>query len=174
MSAMAQSHYPSECPHFQFAPDSGRIAASYRSATKSADARRGAGDDGELRQAAGAAAWVAADKRGVTRLQPHSSRQSAKWVMGVDGRIRQKGTQDFGDAVSCSPPSSWPWSSSSFRCRKLLNWKLPTCRCEEIRSDKPALGASDCDEQTGEHQQQRPVDLGVDPSPVGSAAAGRR
>jgi hypothetical protein len=47
-----------------------RFAASRRSATKSADARRGAADGGELRQAAGAAAPVAADKRGVTRLQP--------------------------------------------------------------------------------------------------------
>ena len=33
-------------------------------------ARRGAADGGELRQAAGAAARVAADKRGVTRSQP--------------------------------------------------------------------------------------------------------
>jgi hypothetical protein len=30
------------------------------------------------RQAAGAAAWAAVDKRGVTRLQPHISRQSAQ------------------------------------------------------------------------------------------------
>ena len=44
-------------------PDFGHIAASHRSATKSADARRGAADDGELRQAAGAAASAAADKR---------------------------------------------------------------------------------------------------------------
>ena len=38
-----------------FSPDSGHIAASHRSATKSADARRGAADGVELRQAAGAA-----------------------------------------------------------------------------------------------------------------------
>jgi hypothetical protein len=56
MSATAQSHHPSEYPHFQFAPDSGRIAASHRSATKSADARRGAADGGELRRVAGDAA----------------------------------------------------------------------------------------------------------------------
>ena len=53
--------------------DSGHVAVSHRSAAKSADARRGAGDDGELRRAAGAAAWAAADKRGVTRSQPQIS-----------------------------------------------------------------------------------------------------
>src|ERR1700722_19413021 len=52
-----------QAAHFRFFPDSGHIAASRRPASKSADARRGAADDGELRQAAGAAAWVAADKR---------------------------------------------------------------------------------------------------------------
>jgi hypothetical protein len=41
---------------FRFSPDSGRIASSHRSATKSADVRRGAAVGGELRQAAGAAA----------------------------------------------------------------------------------------------------------------------
>ena len=46
---------PMEAAHF-CSPDSGRIAASHRSVTKSADARRGAADDGELRQAAGAVA----------------------------------------------------------------------------------------------------------------------
>jgi hypothetical protein len=44
-----------------YPPDSGHITAAHRSATKSADARRGAADDSELRQAAGAAASVAAD-----------------------------------------------------------------------------------------------------------------
>ena len=34
----------------RFSPDSGHIAASHRSATKSADARQGAADDGELRK----------------------------------------------------------------------------------------------------------------------------
>jgi hypothetical protein len=38
---------------FRFSPDSGRIASSHRSATKSADVRRGAADGGELRQVAG-------------------------------------------------------------------------------------------------------------------------
>ena len=52
--------------------DSGHIDASHRSATKSADARRGAAVGGELRQAAGAAALVAADKRGVTGSQPQT------------------------------------------------------------------------------------------------------
>jgi hypothetical protein len=42
---------------FRFSPDSGRIAASHRSATKWADARTAHG--GELRQAAGAAASLA-------------------------------------------------------------------------------------------------------------------
>ena len=59
-------------PPFRFSPNSGRIAASYRSATKSADARRGAGHDGELRQAAGAAASVAADKPGRDRVAPQT------------------------------------------------------------------------------------------------------
>jgi hypothetical protein len=45
--------------HVRFSPDSGRIAASDRSATKSADARRGAAHGGELGQAAGAAALAA-------------------------------------------------------------------------------------------------------------------
>jgi hypothetical protein len=39
----------------RFSPDSGHIAASHRSATKSADARRGAAVGGELRKVAGAA-----------------------------------------------------------------------------------------------------------------------
>jgi hypothetical protein len=51
-------------------PDSGRIAASHRSATKSADARRGAAHGGKLPQAAGTVASVAPDKRGVTGSQP--------------------------------------------------------------------------------------------------------
>jgi hypothetical protein len=36
--------------HFRFSPDSGHITASHRSATKSADARRGAAHGGELGQ----------------------------------------------------------------------------------------------------------------------------
>ena len=50
------SSFQAQPAHFRFSPDSGHIAASHRSATKSADARRGAADGGELRQAAGAAA----------------------------------------------------------------------------------------------------------------------
>ena len=57
-----------EC--FRFSPDFGHIAASRRSATKSADARRGAAHGGELRQVAGAVALVAADERGLRWLQP--------------------------------------------------------------------------------------------------------
>jgi hypothetical protein len=53
-------------------PDSGHIAASRRSATKSADARRRAAHGGGLRQDAGAVASVAADKRGVTGSQPQT------------------------------------------------------------------------------------------------------
>jgi hypothetical protein len=45
-----------QAARFRFSPNSGRIAASHRSATKSADARRGAADGGELRQAAGVGA----------------------------------------------------------------------------------------------------------------------
>jgi hypothetical protein len=79
MAGLASStSFQAQAAHFRFSPDSGHIAASHRSATKSVDARRGAADGGELHQVAGAAAWVAADKRGVTRLQPHSSRQSAE------------------------------------------------------------------------------------------------
>jgi hypothetical protein len=55
----------SAAAHFHFSPDFGHIAASRRSATKSADARRGAADDSELRQATGAVAPVAPDKQGV-------------------------------------------------------------------------------------------------------------
>ena len=73
----------------RFSPDSGHITASHRSATKSADARRGAAVGGELRQAAGAAASVAADKRGATGLQPQTlqcticrERQKPKFIRG--------------------------------------------------------------------------------------------
>ena len=59
-----------QATHFRFSPDSGYIAASHRSASKSADAR-GTAHGGELHQAAGAAASVAADERDVTRSQPH-------------------------------------------------------------------------------------------------------
>jgi hypothetical protein len=54
-----------------------------------ADARRGAAVGGELRRVAGAAAAVAADKRGVRRLQPQTlqcticrERQKPKFIRG--------------------------------------------------------------------------------------------
>ena len=56
VSEMGQStSFQAQAARFRFSPDSGHIGASRRSATKSADARRGAADDGELRQAAGGA-----------------------------------------------------------------------------------------------------------------------
>ena len=68
---------------------SGHITASHRSATKSADARQGAVHGRELRQAAGAAARAAADKRGATGLQPQTlqcticrERQKPKFIRG--------------------------------------------------------------------------------------------
>ena len=67
----SSTSFQPQAARFRFSPNSGHIAASHRSATKSADARRSAAIGGELHQAAGAAAWVAAGKRGVTRLQPH-------------------------------------------------------------------------------------------------------
>src|SRR5580693_328463 len=42
-----------QAAHVRLSPDSRHSVASRRSATKSADARRGAADDDELRQAAG-------------------------------------------------------------------------------------------------------------------------
>ena len=49
----SSTSFQAQAAHFHFSPDSGRIAASHRSATKSADARRGAAVGGELCQAAG-------------------------------------------------------------------------------------------------------------------------
>ena len=68
---------------------SGHIAASHRSATKSADARRGAALGGEPN--AGATARVAADKRGVTRSQPQihdSPRNQLNYRNIRDGEAR--------------------------------------------------------------------------------------
>jgi hypothetical protein len=79
-----QCRFKRKPAHFRFSPDCGR-AASYRSATKSADARRGAAHGGELRQAAGAVAAVAADKRGVTRshaMHYLSRRPKPKFIQG--------------------------------------------------------------------------------------------
>jgi hypothetical protein len=59
-------------------PDFGHIAASHRSATKSADARRGATHDGELRQAAGAAA-----AKGMIACRP--SEQLPGNALSIDG-----------------------------------------------------------------------------------------
>ena len=71
MAGLASStSFQAQAAHFRFSPDFGDIAASHRSATNRLtrdEARRG----GELHQAAGPAALVAADKRGVTGLQPH-------------------------------------------------------------------------------------------------------
>jgi hypothetical protein len=81
--------FQAQAAHYRFCADSGHIAASHRSATKSADARRGAAVGGELRQAAGAAALVAADERGVTGSQPQTlqcticrERQKPKFIRG--------------------------------------------------------------------------------------------
>ena len=57
MAGLASStSFQAQAAHFRFSPDSGHIAASDRSATKSVDARRGAAVGCELRQVAGAAA----------------------------------------------------------------------------------------------------------------------
>ena len=62
-------------------PRSGHIAALHRSATKSAEARRGAADDDELRQAAGLLHGPPPIRREV-RLQSHFSRQSEQCPLG--------------------------------------------------------------------------------------------
>ena len=74
----SSTSFQAQAAHFRFSPDSGHIAASHRSATKSADARRGAAHGGELHQAAGAAALVAADERGVRWLQPQTLKGGAR------------------------------------------------------------------------------------------------
>jgi hypothetical protein len=48
----SSTSFRAQTARFRFSPDCGHIAASHRSATKSADARRGAAVGGELRQAA--------------------------------------------------------------------------------------------------------------------------
>jgi hypothetical protein len=66
MAGLASStSFQAQAAHFRFSPDSGHIAASHRSATKSADARRGAADGGELRQAAGQRANEAEGAEGI-------------------------------------------------------------------------------------------------------------
>ena len=88
-SKRAAGAFQAQAAHFRSLPDSGRIAVSHHSATKSADARRGAAVDGELRQAAGAVASAAADKRAVTGSQPQTlqcticrERQKPKFIRG--------------------------------------------------------------------------------------------
>jgi hypothetical protein len=49
----SSTSFSAQAAHFHSPPDSGHVAASHRSATKSADARRGAAHGGELRQATG-------------------------------------------------------------------------------------------------------------------------
>jgi hypothetical protein len=66
----SSTSFQAQAAHFRFSPDSGRIAAPL--GDQSVDARRGAADGGELHQAAGAVASVAADKRGVTGSQPQT------------------------------------------------------------------------------------------------------
>jgi hypothetical protein len=72
-----QHRFQAQAAHFRFSPDSRRIAASHRSPTKSADARRGAVHGVELRQAAGLLHGPPPIRREV-RLQSHISRQSAQ------------------------------------------------------------------------------------------------
>ena len=107
----SSTSFQAQAARFRFSPDSGHIAASHRSATKSADARRGAADGGELRQAAGAVALAAADKRGVTRSQPHISRfrrRGAAWIILRDWTFRSRGAAS---ALLTTAASSRPHSS---------------------------------------------------------------
>jgi hypothetical protein len=70
MSQLGHQRRFTRKPRIRFSPNSGRIAALHRLATKSAEARRGAAHGGKLRQAAGAAAPVAVTfvARGKSRL----------------------------------------------------------------------------------------------------------
>jgi hypothetical protein len=101
-------------------PDSGHIAASYRSATKSADARRGAAHGGELRQAAGAAAWAAADKRRrAIRLRsacrPHGAEEAKRpQISGVyhwagAARLRRARSPHRAPIVAHGDAPAMPW-----------------------------------------------------------------
>jgi hypothetical protein len=104
----SSTSFQAQAAHFRFSPDFGHIAASHRSATKSADARRGAAHGGELRQVAGAAASVAPDKQGVTRSQPHISRQSAQIPLSPqfrksDGHHRTHACSRVDDKKQCEP-----------------------------------------------------------------------
>ena len=84
----SSTSFQAQAARFRFSPDSGRIASSHRSATKSADARRGAAAGGELRQAAGAAAsvttkltitkFVADDREGSKVVVTHSELRGAQ------------------------------------------------------------------------------------------------
>ena len=113
MARLASSTlFQAQAAHFRFSPDFGHIAASHRSATKSPDARRGAADDGELRQAAGAAALVAADKRRrAIRLRsacrPHDAEEAKRpQISGVyhwAGAARLRRDCVFGPASKFAP-----------------------------------------------------------------------
>jgi hypothetical protein len=83
------SSFQAQPAHFRFSPDSRHIAASLRSATKSADARRGAAVGGERRQAAEAAAPIAADERGVTGSQPLLSKFVGRRDDLADGELHR-------------------------------------------------------------------------------------
>jgi hypothetical protein len=79
-----------QAAHFRLSPRFRTYRCVAPLGDQSADARQGAAVVGELRQAAGAAARAAPDKRGVTRLQPHISRQSAK--CSLDPQFRSQCT----------------------------------------------------------------------------------
>jgi hypothetical protein len=89
----SSTYFKRKPQRFRFSPNSGHIAASHRSATKSAVARRDAAVGGELRRAAGAVASVAADKRGVTRSQHiHDSPRNALSVAKAKSRSSLRGS----------------------------------------------------------------------------------
>jgi hypothetical protein len=103
----SSTSFQAQAAHFRFSPTPTYRCVELRSATKSADARRGAADDGELRRAAGAAASVAADKRSVTGSQPHLSRFRRRGAACC-------GTGRFGQVASAlltTAASSRPYSS---------------------------------------------------------------
>ena len=69
--------------------DFGCVDASRRSATKPADARRGAAVCGERRQAAGAASPIAADEQGVPGSQLLLSKFVGRWDDLADGELHR-------------------------------------------------------------------------------------
>ena len=112
MAGLASStSFQAQAVHFRFSPNSEHIAASHRSATKSADARRGAAHGGELRQGAGAAAsvttkltitkFVADDREGSKVVVTHSE------LRGVQAATRvfllPQGQEFLGSPLVSSP-----------------------------------------------------------------------